>query len=281
MKRLIVSGDDFGLHRLINQGIIEAHQHGILTSTSIVPCGQAVEDAVALAKRNPGISVGIHLTFVEETPISRPDDIPSLVNSDGRFLKSWRHLLPRLLTGRINPEHLRKEAETQMSKILDMGINPTHIDSHQHLHLHPAVWKMLVPVVQKFRIPRMRMINREVMPGHRGWKSRTLEILSRRLLPELRHHGIWSPECAAGTSLGGHITQEQVVRLLDNLPDGTTELICHPGQNDEELARQYKWRFNWENEKTALVSDVIREKISACNIQLCRFEPLQRGCCCP
>jgi hopanoid biosynthesis associated protein HpnK len=281
MRRLIVSGDDFGLHPLINQGIIEAHQHGILTSTSIVACGQAVNDAVKLAKQNPEISVGIHLTFVEEIPVSKPDDIPSLVDTDGRFSMSWRHLLPKLLSMRIHPEHLRKEAEAQMSKILDMGITPTHMDSHQYLHLHPTVWKMLAPVVQKFKIPRIRMISREIMPGHRGWKSRTLEILSRRLLPELKRHGIWSPDCAAGTSLGGHITKGQIASLLDNLPDGTTELICHPGQNDEELGWQYSWKFNWENEKAALISDVIREKVADLGIQLCRFEPSLGGCCCP
>lgn len=240
-----------------------------------------MDDAVALAKQNPEISVGVHLTFVEEIAVSKPDDIPTLVDSDGRFSTSWKHFLPKLLSSLVHPDHIRREAEAQMSKILDMGITPTHLDSHQYLHLYPSIWKMLVPVVQKFKIPRVRMIHREMMPGHRGWKSRTLEILSRRLLPELMEHGIWSPDCAAGTSVGGHITQEQVLRLLDNLPDGTTELICHPGQNDQELAQKYKWKFNWENEKAALMSGATRDKIAALGIQLCRFEPLQGGCCCP
>jgi hopanoid biosynthesis associated protein HpnK len=275
MIRLIVSGDDFGLHPMINQGIIEAHNGGILTSTSIVPCGQAVDHAVQLAKQHPGISVGIHLTFVEEVPVCKPEDIPSLVNADGRFLLSWKQLLPHLLGGRIQPDHLRQEAEAQMSRILDMGIIPTHMDSHQYLHLYPTVWKMIAPVLQKFKIERIRTIGSEVMPGHRGWKSHTLELLSRRLQNELNRSGIWTPDHAAGTSLGGHITEQHIIQLLDNLPNGTTELICHPGQSDDELGKHYDWDFHWEDEKAALTSKAVRDMISAQGIQLCRFEPPQ------
>lgn len=273
MKRLIVSGDDFGLHPLINQGIVEAHQHGILTSTSIVACGQAFEDAVNLAKQNPKLGVGVHLTFVEENPVLNPSEIPSLMASQGRFPASWKGFLTRFLTGRIRKEELQRETEAQIAKAVDAGIQPTHVDSHQHLHMWPRVWEIIVPVLKKFKVPAIRMVMHEVISDHRGWKSRGLEYLSRRLLPRVQQTGMWCPDHVAGTSLGGHITSEIVDKLLNHLPKSTTELICHPGKSNQELDGRYNWGYNWEEELAALTSPTISAKIAERSIQLCRFEP--------
>ena len=273
MKRLIVSGDDFGLHPLINQGIIEAHQQGILTSTSVIACGQAVEDAVSLAKQNPKLGVGVHLTFVEEDPVLNPNEIPSLVTSRECFPASWKGFLARFLTGRIRKEELQKETQAQIAKVFDAGIQPTHIDSHQHLHLWPRVWTSIEPVLKKFDIPAARMVMHEMMSDHKGWKSRGLEYLSRRLSSRVQHAGIWYPKYVAGTSLGGHLTSEIVDRLLSHIPTGTTELICHPGKNNRELDSCYHWDYQWEEELAALTSSAISDKIAECNIQLCRFKP--------
>jgi len=281
MKRLIVSGDDFGIHRSINQGIIDAHRNGILTSASIVPCGQAFDDAVALARENPKLGVGIHLTFVAEIPLSRCEDIESLVDSDGRFPASWKSMVFCLITGRIRWRDIQTEAEAQIAKVLDSGITPTHVDSHQHLHLFPALGKRLLPVIQKSRIPGIRLAKREVIANHRGWKSRGLEFLSRRSAPDMDRAGIWSPDHVAGTSLGGRLTVETVDCLLTELPDGTTELICHPGADNVELAKCYQWNYDWNGETSALTSPTIQRKIADLGIQLSRFEPSKGCCCCP
>jgi len=281
MKRLIVSGDDFGIHRLINQGIIDAHRNGILTSASIVACGQAFDDAVSLARANPELGVGIHLTFVAEIPLSKCEDIESLVGSDGRFPPSWKSMLFRLITGRIRWREIQQEAEAQIARVLDSGITPTHVDSHQHLHLFPALGKRLLPVIQKFGIPGIRLAKRELIANQRGWKSLGLEYLSRRSAPDMDRAGIWSPDHVAGTSLGGRLTVESVDRLLSELPDGTTELICHPGADNEELAKCYQWDYDWNSETRALTSPVLRRKIADLGIQLSRFEASKGCCCCP
>jgi predicted glycoside hydrolase/deacetylase ChbG (UPF0249 family) len=275
MKRLIVNGDDFGLHPLINLGIIEAHQHGILTSTSLVACGSAFDEAVALALKNPSLGVGIHLTFVAERSISPPEQIPSLLGKNNKFLTSWRGVIIRLLHGRIRPEEIRKEAAAQISKVLDAGITPTHVDSHQHLHLLPAFRKVILPLIEQFHIPGIRIIKREIVPQHRGWKSRGLEYYSRRAMSQVKKYGLWCPDFVAGTSLGGHWSLETLRTLLSNLPDGVTEIICHPGRNDTELSKHFDWDYHWDNETTVLTTPDLRALIAKNNIQLCRFEKVE------
>jgi hopanoid biosynthesis associated protein HpnK len=275
MRRLIVSGDDFGLHPLINQGIIEAHEHGILTSASLVACGQAFQDAVKLAKAHPKLGVGVHLTFVEEKPISPPDRIRSIVSNNGDFPKTWRGVVSNLIMGRIKLEHLRYEAGAQISRVTEAGITPTHLDAHQHLHLSPAIWRILLPLISKYRIPAVRMIRQEILKDQRGWKTKGLEFLSRRAIRKANQTGLWFPDFAAGTSLGGHMSEGLLCRILGALPEGTTELICHPGKSNRELASCYNWGYDWEQETAALTSPVVKDIVARNHIELCRFEPEQ------
>ncbi len=270
MKRLIVNGDDFGLHPAINQGIIQAHQDGILTSASLVPCGKAFDDAVDLAKQHPELGVGIHLTFVEEIPVLPPEKIPSLVGMNGRFPKSWTGILARIIAGRIRLIHLRREAGAQIAKVIDAGITPTHIDSHQHLHLLPIIWRVILPLIKKHRIPAVRVIPREIMPNHRGMKSRLLEYLSKRAARQLEGLDVSHADFVAGTSLGGRLTPNRWKTLIDNLSQGTTEVICHPGMSDRELGNSYQWGYRWEQELSALTSPEIRERIAERQIILSR-----------
>ena len=270
MKRLIVNGDDFGLHPAINQGIIRAHQDGILTSASLVPCGKAFDDAVNLAKQHPELGVGIHLTFVEELPVLSPEKIPSLVGVNGRFPKSWIGILTRLLAGRIRLIHLRREAGAQIAKVVDAGIAPTHLDSHQHLHLLPIIWRVILPLIKKHRIPAVRVIPREIISNHRGLKSRLLEYLSKRAVQNLETSEVSHTDFAAGTSLGGRLTPNHWKNLIDNLPQGSTEVICHPGSSDRELGNSYQWGYRWEQELSALTSPEIREMIADRQILLSR-----------
>jgi hopanoid biosynthesis associated protein HpnK len=270
MKRLIVNGDDFGLHPAINQGIIKAHTDGILTSASLVPCGRAFDDAVDLAKQHPELGVGIHLTFVDEIPVLPPEKIPSLVSLNGRFPKSWTGMLTRILAGRIRLIHLRREAGAQIAKVVDAGIEPTHIDSHQHLHLLPLIWRVILPLIKKHRIPAVRVIPREIIPNYRGVKSRVLEYLSKKAVQHLDIQEVSHADFAAGTSLSGRLIPNRWKSLIDNLPQGVTEVICHPAISDRDLMNSYQWGCRWEEELLALTSPEIRQMITDQQITLAR-----------
>jgi predicted glycoside hydrolase/deacetylase ChbG (UPF0249 family) len=235
-----------------------------------VSCGRAFEDAVNLAKEHPDLGVGIHLTFVGEMPVLPPEKIPTLVDVNGRFPKSWTGMLSRILAGRVRLMHLRREAGAQIAKVVDAGITPTHLDAHQHIHLLPLIWRVIMPLVEKYRIPAVRVIPKEVIPNHRGVKSRVLEILSKKAVYSLDTQGIGHADFAAGTSLSGRMTPNRWKSLIRNLPEGTTEVICHPGISDRDLESSYQWGCRWEEELLALTSPEIRQMITDQEITLSR-----------
>jgi len=148
MKKIIVHADDFGLSEKVNEGILYAHREGILTSTSIMACGPAFDHAVHLIKEVDSLDIGVHLTAIEERPLLSPLYIPSLVTKEGRFYPHAKHFLKNYLLGRISLEEVRLEFTKQIEKILDSGIDITHIDSHQHIHILPGIFKITVSLAK-------------------------------------------------------------------------------------------------------------------------------------
>ncbi|MDZ7343958.1 MAG: ChbG/HpnK family deacetylase, partial [candidate division KSB1 bacterium] len=155
--KIIVHADDFGLTEKINDGILWAHRYGILTSTSIMANGQAFAHAVALARAAPRLDVGVHLTLIEERPLLDPHEIPTLVGAEGKFHAHAIQFTRRYIAGRINLMEVAKELEAQVEKILSAGLNPTHLDSHQHVHMLPGVSRVAVALGRKYGIPAMRV----------------------------------------------------------------------------------------------------------------------------
>ena len=140
LKQLIVNADDFGLHTLINQGIIKGHREGFITSTSIMPSATAYDEAVELALANPNLGIGIHLTLVGGVqPVLPKDKIASLVDAEGRFLPDYVAFAKRFYTGGVKSSELEAELHAQIEKALASNFNITHIDSHQHTHVLPGI----------------------------------------------------------------------------------------------------------------------------------------------
>src|SRR4029453_17080244 len=131
--------DDFGLTAGVNAGIVEAHEHGVLGSASLMVTAPAWEDAVAPAKATPNLDVGVHLTLVEERPVLPPERIPSLVHN-GRFWPSHRAVGTRWLQGRGGADEVQAELTAQLERFEATGLVASHLDGHQHLHLLPGVF---------------------------------------------------------------------------------------------------------------------------------------------
>ena len=158
MKKLIVNADDFGLHSLINQGIIKGHREGFITSTSIMPSADAYEEAVALAQANPKLGIGIHLTLVGGVkPLLPKDKVASLVDLEGRFLPNYVAFAKRLYTGGIKSSELEAELRAQIERALGSGLNITHIDSHQHTHVLPGMNGLVRMLCNEYNIKRERI----------------------------------------------------------------------------------------------------------------------------
>src|SRR5213592_207307 len=150
MPKVIVHGDDFGLSERINEGILQAHRHGILTSSSIMANGEAFDQAAALARSTPSLDVGVHLTLIEERPLLSAAEVSTLVNGDGRFHAHATRFGARYFSARINLEEVRRELEAQVEKVLAAGLVPSHLDSHQHVHVLSGILRIVVELSRKY-----------------------------------------------------------------------------------------------------------------------------------
>jgi predicted glycoside hydrolase/deacetylase ChbG (UPF0249 family) len=137
--RLIVNADDFGISEAVNRGIVEAHERGIVTSTSIMATGAKFEHAVELARLRPSLAVGVHLVLTEHRPLIGASAAASLVRSDGSFEPHLRQLLKRRLRGRVSIAEVRRELDEQIRRVRAAGIAISHLDGHQHVHVLPGI----------------------------------------------------------------------------------------------------------------------------------------------
>jgi predicted glycoside hydrolase/deacetylase ChbG (UPF0249 family) len=266
--RLIVNADDFGLTRGINRAIAELHTAGALTSATLMANGPAFDDAVAIARAHPTLGIGCHIVLTDGVPLAPPDQIPSLLTSDGKnFRASLADFIHALLRGAIKSEEIALEASLQIEKLRQAGIQVTHLDTHKHTHIFPQVARPLIALAARNCIPAIRN------PFEPVWEQALhLGSLPRRLA--VRAMALFEPQFKAlltatgarvtttdGTlaiSATGDLTQTTLSEILAALPPtGTYELCCHPGYNDPDLDRiTTRLRTHRETEREALLSEI-------------------------
>jgi predicted glycoside hydrolase/deacetylase ChbG (UPF0249 family) len=245
-RRLIATADDVGLHRLMNEGAIRAHREGIINACSVVANGREFDHAVALLKKYPGLEPGVHLTFVEEKP---------LTSGFTSFPENWRAFVRAWTLRRIDAGKLESELRAQIEKVSAAGLRPTHLNSHQHLHALPGIAKIVKRLQSEYGIGYLRV------PRDRGGLRRRtamtlLAVLARNL----------GDRSTIGIADAGHLTLGRLLELLEHV-SGVTELVTHPGLGGEI---PYDWGYNWEVETAALCEPALREALRAQGITLVR-----------
>ena len=269
IRRLIVSADDFGIHEAINRGVIEAHEKGIVTSASIVPCGRAFDDAARLASRVPTLDIGVHLTLVEEKPLLNDIVLNSLAPR-GTLPKNYRTLFVGLLKGHIDLIEVHKELDAQIRKVKDAGLQISHIDSHQHTHFFPLLGKTFLELADRHGIRGVRAARR-IVPARTKF-SLLLGPLARGFSRTARMRGLRTPDTLWLPSPSGHVTVAKLVKALPSLPEGVTEVVVHPGIDQRALAREYPaWGFEWEQELAALKAIDVRDALSGEHVKLTSY----------
>lgn len=263
MKRLVVTADDVGLHPGMTRGALAAHDHGIVTAVSVSPNGRDFEPAVELLRDRPRLDVGAHLTLVGERPLSDPSRTPSLVGPDGRLHARYPAFAARYALGRIRKADLETELRAQVERLLATGLPVVHLNSHQHLHLLPRVFDVVAELAREHAIPVVRIPNEPAAGlSPRGLQLRALNALGRRARGRVLASNR-APDRTVGVLDAGHLTAAALRRCLDQV-EGLTELVCHPGLGGAELAREYDWGYDWDEETEALrdpiLADLIREK---------------------
>jgi predicted glycoside hydrolase/deacetylase ChbG (UPF0249 family) len=260
--RLILNADDFGLTSEVNRAITELHRAGVLTSTTLMAHAAATDEAIELTQATPTLGVGCHVVLVDGEPQLPARQIPSLTGPrTGRFQPTLGAFLQRLLTGRIRSAEIEAEASAQIALLRSKGVVLTHIDTHKHTHMFPAV---LLPVLRAARVAGIRAIRNpfepvwslRATPGA-PWLRRAEVGLLRLLEPTFRRivaeEGFATTDGAIGVLATGTLDATTVSSLLRNLPPGTWELVSHPGYNDADLAQAHtRLLASRETEREAL-----------------------------
>lgn len=273
---LVVNADDLGLSESINRGIERCFREGIVRSASLMPNGSAFGEAVALVKRNPGLGVGVHLTLVDELGLAPRERLGRMVDSEGRLPRSYREFLWGWLRGRYGSAEVTAEVRAQIRRVREAGLTPTHLDSHQHLHVLPEVLEVVVAVAQAegirvVRVPAEGRAAGSAIFGTRRGQRRALARLARRGAARVRGAGLYHAERFWGLAESGHLDEKSLLRILERLGPGVNELMCHPGESDVSTAKRYPWGYRWEEEAATLCAPRVRQVIEEKGIRLCNF----------
>ena len=251
MKNLIVNADDLGWTDGVNRGILEAHRNGIVTSTSLLANGAAFTGGVEVAKNTPGLGVGVHLNLSDGDPVVPRELVTSLLNDDGVFNGGPENLLLRIARGALDTNEVEQEWEAQIEKVREAGIQPTHLDGHKHVHMLPGLFEIALRLAKRNNIGAIRVAHeasslRAALSADdeqntatvlkQGVQARGLKLLARDAREQARNAGISTSDYFCGIAQTGEMTKDGVTQLLRCLPEGTTELMCHPGYVDEALA---------------------------------------------
>jgi chitin disaccharide deacetylase len=270
-RRLIVNADDFGRSHAINQAVIRAHREGILTTASLMVNEAAAEEAVAMARENPGLGVGLHLALVCGRSALPPSAIPDLVNAQSQFTNNPVAAGFRYFFSASCRAQLRDEITAQFEKFRATALPLDHVNGHLHLHLHPAVFKILCDNASAWNIRAMRLtrdpffLNARLASGRWFYRLSHAAIhclLSARARPVLERQNIRHTGAVFGLLQNALVDDSYVTRLLPVLPPGDSELYSHPSLD------QFK------NEFDALVNPSTRALVRQLGIQLIRYQDL-------
>ena len=246
MTRLIVNADDFGLTPGVNRAIVELHRDGVLTSATLMANAAATEDAVAIAGSTSSLGVGCHVVLVDGEPMLPVEQIGTLADATtGKLQPKLGGFLRQLVTGHIREAEIEAEAAAQIDSLHRRGVRLSHVDTHKHTHMFPAV---LRPVLRAARAAGIRAVRNPFEPAWSvkatagaPWIRRTEVNLLRRLEPAFRRivaeEGFITTDGAIGVLATGTLDAATMTSLLRNLPEGTWELVTHPGYNDSDLEK--------------------------------------------
>jgi chitin disaccharide deacetylase len=277
LRQLIINADDFGLSEGANRAIISAFQEGILTSASLMAGGAAFDQAVVLAKENPGLQVGLHLTLVHGRAALPPDEIPGLVDRDGRFTDNPVEAGMRYFFDKNLHRQLFREIERQIQKIRSAGIPLSHVDGHLNIHMHPVVFDILVELMPKYGIFSFRLTCESLPPNlavdrHRVFGKMLdafiFSSLARRCRPKLAKLGIAHAGEVKGLLNSGRMTEGYLLRALDSITEGVTEIYFHPGCYPCSALQGLMPDYLHEQELAALTSPRVKQKLALLGVKL-------------
>jgi hopanoid biosynthesis associated protein HpnK len=288
MRQLIVNADDLGLTAGVNRAIGEAHANGVVTSATLMASGPAFDGAVALAHSASRLAVGCHVLLVDGKPVSEPESITTLIATraaePGHLHARLSSVAARAVLGGFDDDELLGEIVAQVKKLQSAGIQVTHLDTHKHTHIFPKILKALVraaricgvPAIRNPFVPSAVLVARRFARKPHLWKRygqvRVLRSFGAKFREKMKRAGLATPDGIVGVIETGSFDSSLLRRALTNLPEGTWELVCHPGYEDAELrAARTRLLASREQELRLLTSPEFRRFLDEHEIRVISY----------
>jgi hypothetical protein len=281
-RQLIVNADDYGRTAGVCRGILEAHRRGIVTSTTVMINQPGIEAHLARAQAHPRLGLGLHLVFTHGRPVLPPAHVPGLVDETGCFID---HHTAWAQAESVPPEQLLEEFRAQVARFRALtGRLPDHVDCHQFAHLYPPFFQAYTSLAQAYGLPlrvpfplqtdfQAALPALPYLEGFPPDRVRGMIVTNSNLV---RARKLAHPDHFVGTFFGREfVTLDYLLALLEGLPPGAvSELMCHPGYDDADLAAS-SYRRERERELALLVDPAVRRRLEALEIELVTFAALQ------
>ena len=246
MRQLIVNADDFGLTGGVSRGILEAHGRGIVTSTTVM-MNLPLDEALFSQVKRSRLGIGLHVNLTLGRPIAPADELPSLVDDEGKFIRD-----PERQARSAKPDEAEREIQAQYEAFVKhFGTPPTHLDSHHHVGYYSPIREILFGLARSAGIP--------------------IRSSDSAIRSDARQRGLRTPDHFFGESgPEPYWTRERLIETIDRLPDGVSEFMCHPGYFDESLAYSRYGRQR-EIELRGLSDPDVLDAIRSSGATLCHF----------
>jgi hopanoid biosynthesis associated protein HpnK len=287
-RRLIVSGDDFGVAVEVNEGIVRAHRDGILGQASLMVTGAAAPAAVELARAHPSLAVGLHLVLAQGRPAAPADTIPALVRRDGAFRDAPIRNGLRYAWAAVRAAgraQLVREIEAQLAAFARTGLPLAHVDGHLNMHLHPMVLPILLELAPRFGIRAMR-VSRESLRAalrydrrhalRKCFEGTAFHALAAYATPRLRAAGIVSSDRVFGMHQTGHVDEAYLQHVIATLPPGVSEIYGHPATGRAAVLAGFQDGYDHAGELAALTSPRVRAALQTAGVVLTTYRELAR-----
>ncbi|MBA7638588.1 Carbohydrate deacetylase [subsurface metagenome] len=250
-----------------------AVREGVVKSVSFITNTTYFEESLAVLRRHPDISVGVHLNLTDGKPLSPPTNLRFLLNRKVTFLGSHSKVIWAVISHFTNLEHIKYEFELQIKRLLNHNINISHLDSHGYVHIIPPLFKIVSELARKFRIPFIRIPREKLSLGDyfSKWHFLGVNLLSKYIVSNLTDKQFKYTDHSFGLKDTGKLTKERLIEIIKQLSYGTTEIAVHPGYNSQTLSRMFKWNYSWYDELLALTDKEVKEEIKRNKIDLVNF----------
>jgi chitin disaccharide deacetylase len=241
--KLIVNADDFGYSTAINEGIIESHLNGIVTSATAMANMPGIEQATTLSKKHPSLGVGIHLVLTCGSPLH--PHVPSLVDNEGSFqsLKNFND--------NFHLDEIYEEWKLQIDRMISLGIHPTHLDSHHHVHAHEGILPVSLQLAKEYGLPLRRCSKDDS------------DLLKDHQTTDRFIHGFYGEE----------VSKDQILSLIEPFAttNQTVEIMCHPGYIDAEVFHGSSYHYQRVKELEILTDRTLREELTSLSVELVHY----------